>query len=233
MGDIVYFLTPSGQKVSNDPRWLAENDSKAREEMLASVPNTGHTGVSKEEYDAQTQVVNKVQLNSGQPGVGENAVPDDATNYTPKTGTGASAMHLANIRNSEKFDSKYVEQGETPEAVDSNKAVKDVREAQEKRRQAALKAQQALFEAGEEEGDTEKPYSEWTAKQLKAEVAKRNAERGEEDQIDTAGVKKKGDLAKLLEADDANRPADTSGDEDEDSDGDDDSSEDDSDNDNE
>lgn len=83
------------------------------------------------------------------------------------------------------------------------------------RQAKAEKTAAALAEAGEDEGDPNVPYAEWTAKQLKAEVAKRNAQedRADEDQIDIAGLKKKSEIAKLLDEDDeANADSDDSDD---------------------
>lgn len=51
-------------------------------------------------------------------------------------------------------------------------------------------------------GDTDKPYSKWLKADLETEVARRNAERAEDDQLDT-GAGTVADLAAALTADDA------------------------------
>ena len=200
--DIVYFLTPDGQKVSNDPRFTREQEAKAREGMLAGRPNTGTIGVPRDEQEATSGPPRLANLNSGQPGVGENPVPDDPEELVPAFGTGRQANPAAAAEADEKGASAHSPEVNAPEPEDSNKRVLQVRKEREERREKALKARAALVEANEEPGDPEVPYSEWSANQLKAEVTRRNAERDEADLIDTKGVKKKSELAERLQADD-------------------------------
>lgn len=193
--DIVHFLMPDGTQVSNDPRF---DQDKAAQAVIESTPNTGTVGFGVEEEKAQTQSEHPASLNSGQPGVGENAVPDNPTKDLHGV-LGSPAQQL------QKEDAKAAADAgassrETstpdPEPVDSNAAVLALR------KEKASKAKAALEEAGEEEGDAEKPYSEWSAKQLKAEVARRNADgRDEEDLIKVSGLKKS-EVAALLTAED-------------------------------
>jgi hypothetical protein len=196
--NIVYFLMPDGTKVSNDPRF---DLAKQAEEMLASRPNRGDVGISGEEMTAQTQSERMAKLQSGQPGVGENATPENPEDFLPPVGSGLQVQ---------REDRKEAEeQGYSPtspavevENPDSNEKVLEVRKAQEKRREQAAKAMQAVEDSDEGPGDPEKPYSEWTGKQLKAEALRRNAERGEEEQIELKGVRKSSELAELLQRDD-------------------------------
>lgn len=207
--DTVFFLMPDGTKVSNDPSF---DQAKAREEVLSSTPNTGTAGVGVDEEEAQRLIEHPATLNSGQPGVGENAVPKDPTKDLHGV-LGSPAQQI------QKDDAKTAAEAgaspaststEDPKPVDSNEAVLALRKEKAERTQAALEA------AGEEEGDPDVPYSEWTAKQLKAEVAKRNADptRDEADQLDTTGMKKKSDIATLLDEDDASAPAEDDDDDD-------------------
>lgn len=204
MSDIVHFLMPDGTKVSNDPRF---DQDEARQKVLESTPNTGTIGFGVDEEKAQTQVEHPASLNSGQPGVGENAVPEDPTaDLHGVLGSPAQQIQKEDAKTAAEAGASPAETSTPdPEPVDSNAAVLAVR--QEK----ADKAAAALEAAGEEEGDPDVPYAEWTAKQLKAEVAKRNAEddRAEEDQIDIAGLKKKSEIAELLDADDAKAASST------------------------
>lgn len=192
--DIVYFLQPDGSKVSNDPRFDME---QAREDMLASVPNRGDVGITRPELEAQTQAFHMANLQSTQPGVGENATPDDPDELLPTLGSGAQVQ---------REDVKEAQEtGATPptaETPDSNEAVLKVRE---ERAAAQEKAAEAMAKLGEDgPGDPEVPYAEWKGNQLKAEVYRRNAEReNEEDRISLAGVTKKLQVAELLDEDDA------------------------------
>lgn len=197
--DMVVFNMPDGTKVSNDPRF---DRQKAVQEALKSTPNKGDAGITHEEQVAQTQVEHPASLNSGQPGVGENPAPEDPTEDLH--GPLGSPAQISQREDAKKAKEEGASPRNTsvkdPTPVDSNEAVKAVRAKAAKRHAAA---QESLKEAGEEEGDPNQPYSEWSAKQLKAEVAKRNADgRSEEEMIDTKGVTKKSELAELLEADD-------------------------------
>lgn len=192
--DIVYFNMPDGSKVSNDPRWLNDNQAKALEHALDVTPNRGNAGTPDEEQAAQVGG-GVAPGQSGQEGVGESAT---ATLDQMLAGqiTGAVMQpgdsDLARAAGATP-DDPLVSPPETP---DSNEAVMAAREK-------AAKAAAALEEAGEEPGDPDVAKSEWTAKQLKAEVLSRNASRPPDAQIDLTGVKRKSDLVEVLEADDA------------------------------
>lgn len=197
--DIVHFLMPDGTKVSNDPSF---DMAKARQEMLDATEYTGSEGVPRNEIDAQTQVTHVASLNSAQPGVGENSAPaDPTTDLHGPLGSPAMQRQTDDLAKAQADGASPAKTSvKDAEPVDSNEAVLEARAAAKARAEAA---QAALEEAGEEPGDPEVPYSEWSAKQLKAEVAIRNADRAEEDQLETKGLKKKSELADLLDADDA------------------------------
>lgn len=210
--NMVKFLMPDGTEVSNDPKFGLE---EALQKMLDATPNKGDVGVSVEEQKAQTQVEREASMNSTQPGVGSNPVPDDIVKdaYGP---LGSPAQQL------QKDDAaKAAEDGANPSStsvddaapVDSNAEVLKVREAQEAARAKYQKAVDALGDDGP--GSYDEPYTDWTGKQLKAEVAKRNADgRDEESYIKLTSGMTKPDVATLLDADDAagNRPAVTEAD---------------------
>jgi hypothetical protein len=191
--DIVTFLMPDGTEVSNDPRWLAkQNAAEYASELLESVPNTGKAGIPDEDMNAQ--LGNKMApLQSGQPGVGENAtVTMDEAVAGRFTGQDIQLADAQVARDNE-FDAENPARP-APENPDSNEAVLAAREK-------AAKAAAALADAGEEPGDPDEPYEKWTAKQLKAEALRRNADRPPDQQLSFEGVKKKADLAALLDAD--------------------------------
>lgn len=196
--DIVKFLLPDGTEVSNDPRFDLE---KELQKQLDNTPYGGDAGIKEHEQKAQTQVERVASMNSGQPGVGENAVPDDVV----KDAHGPLGSPAQQVQEEDR--KKAEEAGADPkstsveddEPVDSNQAVLEAREAEAKRQEVAAKAAAKLGEDGP--GDTEKPYSEWSPAQIKAEVARRNAERGDDDQLVLKG-KKKADAVKMLEEDD-------------------------------
>lgn len=197
--DMVTFLMPDGTEVSNDPEFGLK---KALQEQLDSTEYSGDAGIPEDEQKAQTQVERMASLQSGQPGVGENATVDDPVKdaYGP-LGTPAMQRQEEDVKKAQEAGASPKSTSvEDPEPVDSNEKVAEAREAKKKAREAARKAMEKLGEEGE--GDPEKPYSEWSAAQLKAELLKRNAGRDEADQIDTKGLKNKGDVAKALEADD-------------------------------
>jgi len=198
--DIVKFLMPDGTEVSNDSRFM--DNAERRAERLAATPNTGDAGNPVEDEEAQRLAYKAATLNSGQPGVGENAVPDDATkDLHGPLGSPAQRRQKEDAKEAaERGGSPQETADEDPDPEDSNERVLELRKKREERREAAMRA---LEEAGEGEGDPDQPYSEWSAKQLKAEVAKRNADgRSEEEMLELKG-KKKADVAKLLEQDDA------------------------------
>jgi hypothetical protein len=202
--DMVKFLMPDGSEVSNDPRFDME---KAQEEMLASRPNTGDVGITHQEQTAQTQVEHLANLQSGQPGVGENAAPDPH-DLIPNTGTPAMRVQKEDRQEAEEAGADLTSTSvQDPDPVDSNKAVLEVRKVSEEQAAAFQKAQEKLGEEGA--GDPDVPKSEWTAAQLRMEVAARNADpnRAEGELIDVSGVKKKSQLAQLLAEDDDRQSA--------------------------
>jgi hypothetical protein len=195
--DIVYFLMPDGTKVSNDPRFNLE---ETMQEISDNTEYKGDAGIHPEDLEAQTQVVHPATMNSGQPGVGENAVPEDVVkDLHGNQGSPAQQRQVEDM-------AKAKEAGKTPydtsddddEPVDSNEAVL---QARAERQDRARRAQEALEKAAEDPGDPNEPYSKWSPKQLKAEIARRNAERDENGQIEMP--KKKSEAAEALEADDA------------------------------
>lgn len=198
--DMVKFLMPDGTEVSNDPRFGLE---EALQKQLDSREYTGDAGIPQDEFDAQGQVTHPSSLNSGQE---ENENPTKDL-HGP---LGSPAQQT------QKEDMKQAkEEGGTPksttvedrEPVDSNKRVLDLRKEKAERAKAALKA------ANEEPGDPDKPYSEWSGKQLKAEVARRNADpdRAEEDQLKLEKGMKVADVAAMLDSDDQRQGAGNSG----------------------
>lgn len=198
--DIVYFEMPDGTKVSNDPRFDMD---EAMEEIQSSVEYSGDAGIPHEEQKAQTQVEHMDPLQSGQPGVGENAVPS-LEQLIGNTGTPAMQRQKEDLAEAQAAGADPMNTSvNDPEPVDSNAAVKAVREATQEQREAYQKAMEKLGSDGV--GDPDEPKSEWSVAQLRMEVAARNTDpnRAEEDLIDVSGAKKKSDLVKALEEDDA------------------------------
>lgn len=201
--NIVTFLMPDGTEVSNDPSY---DMRKQREEMLNANPNPGHVGPSTAEQEAQTIATTPASLNSGQPGVGDNATPDDPTkDLHGVLGSPAQQRQVEDVKKAEESGgSPQSTSVEDPEPVDSNKRVAQVRESLAKDREKLTKSTEKLAEKGKEEGDPSTPYSEWEAVQLQHEVNKRNADetRTEENRIVLTSGMTKEDVAKLLQADD-------------------------------
>lgn len=200
--DVVYFELADGTQVSNDPRF---DPDEMRLKMLEAKPNSGDVGIHAAEFEAQTQVVHPATMNSGQPGVGENAVPDDLIKemHGPEGPVAHRIQKDDAALAREVGGDPYSTTVEDPEPVDSNEAVLEVRGEKEELRQAALDAAAGLDEEDVQGGD--KPYEEWSGNQLKAEVARRNAERLNEqgNPIELKRGMKKSDVAKLLREDDA------------------------------
>jgi len=191
--DIVKFLMPDGTEVSNDPRWAAEKMAQAQEDLLGSVPNTGNAGIPDREMAAQTGG-GLAPLQSGQPGVGENATIEN-----PDTAYDTTGGRLLQREDRQAADNAGVNPAtDGVEVEDSNEKVLDSRDELEKAQEEAASAQAEL---ASEETDTSKPYSEWSSAALKAEVKRVNAERAEAGQepLDTSGVRKKSELVSLLE----------------------------------
>ena len=206
--DIVYFNMPDGTKVSNDPRWLAEQAhgagaDAAMEVALEATPYTGNEGIPDAEMAAQVGG-GLAPGQSGQEGVGPSPTASVEEMARGKV-TGAVMSHDAADIARERGATPDKPLVDPPETPDSNEAVLEVREQEQKRQEAAAKAVAALAEAGEDAGDPDKPYSEWSAKQLKAELLRRNSERGADSQIDKSGLKSKKDVAAALEDDDNSR----------------------------
>lgn len=204
--DIVTFLMPDGTKVSNDPRFDQE---EALAKALAATENRGDVGITHAEQLAQTQVQRVASLQSGQPGVGENATLEDPTkDLHGVLGSPAQIAQAEDLAKAKEAGGSPANTSvEDPEPVDSNKAVEEARAAAKELDDKAAKAVSALGEDGP--GDPEKPFTEWTAKQLKAEVATRNAEddRAEENQLKLVKGMTKADVAGLLDADNARKSA--------------------------
>lgn len=202
--DMVMFEMPDGTKVSNDPRFDLE---EALTKSLNSRETTGSVGPTWDEQQAQILATKIASLNSGQPGVGQNAVPDDNTRDLHGV-LGSPAMQSQLAPPGPLAADKAKEAGASPKSTsveddepeDSNKRVMEVRENQKKAREAYQRAVDKLGEEGA--GDPDKPFSEWTGKQLKAEILRRNADRPEEQHIKLEG-KKVSDAVAALEADNA------------------------------
>lgn len=201
--DMVVFELPDGTEVSNDPRFDLE---EALTKSLNSRPTTGDVGITWDEQEAMTQATRVAALNAAQE-VGDEKISEDPTKdlYGP---LGPPAHR------EQKEDAKEAaEAGGSPQStttedeppVDANEKVKEVREAKEKAREAHQKALEKLGDDGP--GDPNEPYSEWSPKQLKEEILRRNAEedRHEDDQLEVP--RQKAEAAKLLEDDDARQSA--------------------------
>lgn len=193
--DMVTFKMPDGTEVSNDPRFSQE---KARRKALASEPYRGDEGITNEEMKAQTQSEALASLNSGQPGVGENPAPEDATRDahgplgSPAQQRQREDAAMARAAGANTHSTSVDED----EPVDSNERVREVR----KRAAAAYKKQ--VDKLGDEgEGDPNKSYSDWSARQLQAEVHRRNAAGAD---LELKRGMRKADVAEMLERDDDN-----------------------------
>ena len=198
--DMVMFQMPDGTKVSNDPRFDLD---EAMSKSLASRPTTGSVGPTWDEQNAQIIAEKLASLQSGQPGVGENATVEDPTrDLHGVLGSPAQQRQTEDVKKAQEAGASPASTSvEDDEPVDSNQRVMEVRKAKDEAREAYAKAIEKLGDEGE--GDTNKPYSEWSGKQLLAEVKKRNADpdRAEEDQLKLES-RKKDDAVALLEADD-------------------------------
>lgn len=204
--DMVVFAMPDGSLVSNDRRFDLPS---AMEEYLASHPNKGDVGITEDEFKAQTQIEHEANINSAQPGVGPNATVDDPADLIPNTGTPAMRIQKDDLAEAKEAGADLTNTSvKDADPVDSNAAVKAVQEQAAAAQAAIAEARAKLGE--EDEGDPDVPYSEWSAKQLKFELAKRNAGRDDESKISTEGISKKGQLAGALSADDEAHPAEPS-----------------------
>lgn len=201
--DMVKFLMPDGTEVSNDPRFGLQD---ALQKQLDAAEYRGDAGIPANEQEAQTQVTHLASIQSGQPGVGENATVDDPVKdaHGP-LGSPAQQRQVEDMKKAEELGGTPQSTAvEDPDPVDSNEAVQEVRESEKKAREAYRKAQEKLAAADEEEGDPDTPLSEWSAKQLQAEIAKRNADgRSEDDQLKIKKGMKKPDVVAMLEEDNA------------------------------
>lgn len=200
--NMVKFLMPDGTEVSNDPRFGLE---EALTKSLNAQPNRGDVGVTHEEQLAQTQVEHAASLNSGQPGVGENAAPEDPVRdaHGP-LGSPAQQRQVEDVKKAEEAGGDATSTTvDDAEPVDSNEEVEKVRKARAERLAAYKKAVDKLNDQDEEPGDPSQPLSEWSGRQLQAEVARRNAEEGrsEDEMIEVRRGMKKADVIELLEAD--------------------------------
>lgn len=210
--DIVFFTMPDGSKVTNHPSY---DLAKQRQDVLNSVPNRGAMGPSTPEQEAQVIATSPADLNSGQPGVGQNAVPEDVVESLHGP-LGSPAMQ----RQTEDVEKAQAAGGspnstsvKEPEPVDSNERVKQVREDLAAAQEKLAKSTDKLADKGKEEGDPNTPYDEWEGIQLQHEVNKRNADptRAPEDVISLEGVSKKSEVAALLNADDERQKTQNTG----------------------
>lgn len=211
--NMVLFEMADGTKVSNDPRFGLE---EALQKQLESEPYRGDAGIPADEQAAQVSVTHPASINSGQPGVGENAVAEDPVRDAHGP-LGSPAMQIQKddlAKAQEDGADQFNTSTDDAEPIDSNQAVIDARKAKEEAAETYRKAQEKLAAADQEEGDPDEPLSEWTGAQLKAEVAKRNADgRDEEKFLKIKSGMRKPDVVKMLEEDtEANPPADDSGD---------------------
>jgi hypothetical protein len=196
--NIVKFLMPDGTEVSNDPSFDLQ---KALQEQLDSTPNKGDAGITSAEQIAQTQTEHLANLQSGQPGVGENAAPSDPHDYIPVTGTPAMATQKEDLKEAREAGADLTNTSvDDADPVDSNAAVAEVRKAEADKAAALQAAREKLGE--DSVGDPDVDKSEWSTAQLRYELQVRNAERSEQDQLSTKGISKKSQLADLLKADD-------------------------------
>lgn len=173
--------------------------------MLNSRPNRGDMGIPEPEQKAQTQVEKVASINSTQPGVGENAtVEDPVRDAHGPLGTPAQQIQKDDVKQAK-------EEGGSPDSttvddddpVDGNEKVLEVRKDVEEAREKAMKAAAQVGEDGL--GDSSKPYSEWSGKQLKAEALRRNAEaveNGNEPPFDLSALKSKSNVAQALQDND-------------------------------
>jgi hypothetical protein len=202
--DMVKFLMPDGTEVSADPRFELE---QALEKMVNSHENKGDMGIDFEDQKAQTQVEHVANLQSGQPGVGENATLEDPVraNYGP-LGSPAQQRQVEDYQQAlDEGASPHSTSVEDDEPVDSNEAVLKARELRKEQAKKLAKAEANLDKDGP--GDPEKPYTQWTVPQLKHEVARRNEGRNQDSQLSLKGLKKKAAVAKLLKRDDETQAA--------------------------
>lgn len=205
--DMVLFNMPDGTKVSNDPRFGLQ---EALQAMLDSTVYTGSAGINPDDQEATMQATHVASINSGQPGVGENAVQDNPTrDLHGQMGSPAQQAQSDDLKAAQEAGgspAKVTTADDEDEPVDSNEAVLQERA---KRQAKAEKAQEALEESGEGPGDPEKPYSEWSGKQLVAEVHSRNAEsdRAEEDRLTFDGNPSKDQVIEALDADNDRKAA--------------------------
>lgn len=200
--DMVTFLMPDGTEVSNDPRFGLE---EALQKQLDSREYGGDAGIPADEQEAQTQITHLASIQSGQPGVGENAtVEDPVKDAHGPLGSPAQQRQTEDVQKAAEVGGTPQETAvEDPDPVDSNEAVLSQRKAKADAAEKFRKAQEKLAAADEEPGEGE-PSTDWTGNQLKAEVAKRNADGREEDDflVIKKGMKKD-DVVKMLEEDSA------------------------------
>lgn len=180
--DMVMFRMPDGTEVSNDPRFDLD---EALTKSLNSRETTGSVGPTWDEQNAQIISEKLAALQSGQPGVGENATVDDpAKELYGVLGSPAQQRQVEDVAKAQEAGaSAFSTSTEDDEPVDSNERVQAVREQKAKDNEALQKAIEKLGEEGP--GNPEEPYSDWSPKQLVAEVHRRNADesRAEEDRI--------------------------------------------------
>lgn len=191
---IVFFEMPDGTKVSNDPRWQYQQGVDAREEALGAFPDRGRVGPTPEELQAQL-TPNASTIQTGQEGDFE----VDDLQVDGRTTDRAAAQEAKDAGNTPN------DPAVTREVDDSNEAVLKVREEAQQAQEEAAQAQAELAASDADEGEGE--YASRSGKQLKAVLARRNAERAAagEEPLNTDGVKTKSALAEILAADDESR----------------------------
>lgn len=214
--DMVMFQMPDGTEVSNDPRFDLD---EALTKSLNSRPTTGSVGITWDEQNAQVLSEKVASLQSGQPGVGENATVDDPTlDAHGVLGSPAQRIQKDDVKEAKELGGTPKSTAvDDPEPEDSNEKVLAVRKSLEEDRKKYAKAVDNLDEDGEGEGTD---YGSWTGKQLKAEVAKRNADetRSDDDRLELKKGMKVDDVRTMLEQDDARVTASTVEDPDDDED---------------
>jgi hypothetical protein len=174
--DIVTFLMPDGTEVSNDPRWAQKMmEDEIRQSMLGE-----HTGVATVPDD-DLQQKGLVAPQSGQPGVGPAAVGAGPR----EGGTGAELQPAED-------GFVHPEQGRAAAHTGNDGAV------------SPFDSDDSEDEEVDDEGE-DQPYTEWTKKELAAEV-KARLKLGRD--IDLSGGKTKDDVIAALEADDEAAAAD-------------------------
>lgn len=173
--DIVTFLMPNGTEVSNDPRFMSERERRAAEiEDLG--PHDGKVGYTEEELIAGTlRGMQLAPLQSGQEGVGENAVPEGLPSDSIPGLTGRDVQeHRDVLMQADVAQDRGVdpttETVSEEEVVDSNAEVLRTRQEAAERRQAVPIPGGNADDQNEEAPEPGVPVDDWTVPQLKREA---------------------------------------------------------------